>query len=93
MRNDELMNVLLEKVITLENEIKELRKGQEKPELILYGTKELAAAMGISYNYSKKMMAHKSFPAIKLGGVWKVSKKALEEWLEHNRWHEIELNY
>ena len=73
--------------------VKELRKEKEEPELILYGTKELATVMGISYNYGKKLMAHKSFPAIKLGGVWKVSKKALDEWLEHNRWHQIELEY
>lgn len=93
MTNDDVMNALLEKMLELENEIKELRKEQEKTETILYGTKELAAAMGISYNYGKKLMAHKSFPSIKLGGVWKVSKKALNEWLEHNRWHQIELEY
>lgn len=27
-----------------------------------------------------------------IGGSRKVSKKALDEWLEHNRWHEVELD-
>lgn len=39
-----------------------------------------------------KLMATKGFHSTKIGGSWKVSKKALDEWLEHSRWHEIELD-
>ena len=46
----------------------------------------------MSLNYAGKLMATKGFPSTKIGGAWKVSKKALDEWPEHSRWHEIELD-
>lgn len=89
MTNEEMVKTLLNKMENLEDEVKALRSEQKT---LVYDTKGLAKALGMSLNYAGKLMATKGFPSTKIGGSWKVSKKALDEWLEHNQWHEIELD-
>ena len=89
MTNEEMVKMLLNKMENLEDEMKALRSEQKT---LVYDTKGLAKALGMSPNYAGKLMAAKGFPSTKIGGSWKVSKKALDEWLEHNQWHEIELD-
>lgn len=77
---DDLMMVLLKKIEDLETIIK-----KPQVECLMYNTKELAMAMGMSVNYANKLMNYPGFPAMKVGGNWKVSKIALEEWLDKNK--------
>ena len=84
--NDELLMRVLDEIAELKEEVK--KKEQES---LVLGTKELAKALDMSLNYAGFLMNNPSFPSMKIGGKWKVSKKALEEWLDHNKWHEIEL--
>lgn len=84
--NDDLLLKLLEEIEALREEVK-----KREPEPLVLGTKELAQAMGMSVNYAGKLMADPKFPSMKLGGNWKVSRRALEEWLDRNKWHELEL--
>lgn len=89
MTSEKIAKTLIQKIENLEDEVKALRSEQET---LVYDTKGVAKALGMSPNYAGKLMATKGFPSTKIGGSWKVSKKALDEWLEHSRWHEIELD-
>lgn len=84
--NDEILMKLLDEIAELKKELK-----KKEPEPLVLGTRELAQTLGMSVNYAGMLMNNASFPSMKIGGKWKVSKKALEEWLDHNKWHEIEI--
>ncbi len=86
--SEEMAKALLVKMEILEGEVKALRSERETLD---YDTKGLAKALIMSPNYAGKLMATKGFPSTKIGGAWKVSKVALEEWLARNRWHEVDL--
>ena len=84
--NTDVELTILEKLEILEKNIEELKLNSQKVVPLVYSTKELAIVMGISLNYANKLMNYPDFPSMKLGGKWKVSKTALEEWLERNKW-------
>lgn len=89
MTSEKTMEILLEKMENLERKMEEMR---EQDDVLVYDTKGLAKALGMSLNYAGKLMATRGFPSTKVGGSWKVSKKALEEWLRHQEDHEVELD-
>lgn len=89
MTSEEMMSILLEKIAGLEAKVESMK---EQEGVLVYDTKGLAKALKMSPNYAGKLMATRGFPSTKVGGAWKVGKKALEDWLRHQEGHEIELN-
>lgn len=90
MDDVKMFELMVMKVLEIQNDILVERKKEDK--LLVYGTKELSEAMGMSINYANKLMNYPGFPSTKIGGSWKVSKKALEEWLDHNKYHNINID-
>jgi len=47
----------------------------------MLGSREVAAALGVSQRQARKLMASQ-MPATRVGGTWKIARWNLAEWLE-----------
>ena len=54
-------------------------------ELKFLGIKDLADLFSCSEKEAYKLMRRPDFPSLRVGGKWKVSSKALEEWASVKR--------
>lgn len=52
------------------------------PENKLLSTKQLMDYLGIGRNKAYSLMTRDDFPSFMLDGLWKVSQKALDEWID-----------
>lgn len=44
--------------------------------------KEAAEELGVSDPTMRELVKQKDFPAMKIGKLWKISRRGLEEWIE-----------
>lgn len=45
-------------------------------------TKQLMEYLGVGKNRAYELMHRKDLKAFQIGGLWKVSRKAVDEWIE-----------
>lgn len=54
-------------------------------DIIMYKADDVAEVLHIGIKKARELMSSPCFPAIKLGKLYRVEKKAFETWLENNQ--------
>ena len=60
-------------------------------DLIIYDTQDMMRILKFKKTKMNKLLNSGEFPAVKIGGQWRITKNVLEKWMEDNIGTEIYL--
>lgn len=69
----------------------DLNKQATNNELIIYDTQDMMRILKFKKTKMNKLLNSGDFPAVKIGGQWRITKSALKKWMEDNMGTEIYL--
>ena len=64
---------------------------QQLNNIEIYTTKEMMEILKFGKTKMNELLRSGEFPAVKIGGQYRITKEALEQWMRHNEGKEIYL--